>query len=72
MKNFCFVSVLCYFLLPMTQSNDFVCLNPNNPSIINNCKLVPGKSGLKGSKGEKGELGGIPPKQMKDLEGIKL
>ena len=34
----------------MTQSNDFVCLSPNNPSVINNCKLVPGKNGLKGSK----------------------
>ena len=72
MKKFCFVSVFCYFLFAMTQSNDFVCLNPNNPSVINNCKLVPGKSGLKGSKGEKGEPGRIPLKQMKDLKGIKL
>ena len=72
MKNFSFVSVLCYFLLAMTQSNEFVRLNPNNPSVINNCKLVPGKSGFKGSKGEKGERGGIRSKQVKDLKGIKL
>ena len=56
----------------MSQSNDFVCLNPSNPSVINNCKLAPGKSGLKGSKGEKGEPGGIRPKQIKSLEGMKL
>ena len=56
----------------MTQSNDFVCLNPNNPSVINNCKLVSGKRGLKGLKGEKGEPGGIRPEQIKSLEGMKL
>ena len=72
MKNFYFVSVFCYFFFAMTQSKDFVCLSPNNPSVINNCKLVPGKSGLKGLKGEKGEPGGIRPEQIKDLEGIKL
>ena len=55
----------------MSQSNSFVCLNPNDPSIINNCKLVPGKSGLKGSKGEKGERDGVPPKKIKSLEGNK-
>ena len=56
----------------MSESNDFVCLSPNNPSVINNCKLVPGRSGLKGSRGEKGEPGGIPTKRIKSLEGIKL
>ena len=72
MKNFCFVFVFCYFLFAISQSNDFVCLSPNNPSVINNCKLVPGKNGLKGSKGEKGEPGGIPSERIKFLEGITL
>ena len=75
MKNFCFVAVFCYFFFAISQSNDFVCLSPNNPSVINNCKFVPGKSGLKGSKGEKGEKGKfceILPKDIKYLEGIKL
>ena len=67
-----FCSVFCYFLFALSQSNDFVCLNSSNPSVINNCKLVSGKSGLKGSKGEKGEPGGIRPKQIKSLEGMKL
>ena len=56
----------------MSQSNDFVCLNPSNPSVINNCKLLPGKNGLKGSKGEKGKPCGIRPEQIRCLEGMKL
>ena len=71
MKNFCFVSVYFYFLFTTSQSNDFVCLNPSNPSVINNCKLVPGKSVLKGSKGEKREPGGAAPEQIISLEGNK-
>ena len=70
MKKFCLVSVFFYFFCFATsQSNDFVCINSNNPSVINNCKVVSGKSGLKGSKGEKGEPGGISPEQIKFLEG---
>ena len=70
MQKFCFVSVFSYFLYFATsQSSDFVCLNPNNPSVINNCKVVPGKSGLKGSKGEKGEPRGVSPERIKSLEG---
>ena len=72
MKIFCFVFVFCCFLFALSQSNDFACLSPNNPPVINNCKLIPGKRGLKGSKGEKGEPGGIPAKQIRFLEGIKL
>ena len=72
MKKFCFVFVFCYFVFATSGSNDFVCLSPKNPAVINNCKLVPGKSGLKGSRGEKGEPGGIPAKRIKSLEGIKL
>ena len=56
----------------MTQSNEFICLSRNDPFVINNCKLVPGKSGLKGSKGEKGEPSGITQEQLKLLEGRKL
>ena len=72
MKNFCFVSIFCYFFFAISQSNDFVCLSPNNPSVIDKCKFIPGKSGLKGSKGEKGKPYEILPEHIKDLEGIKL
>ena len=73
MKKFCFISVFCYFFYFATsQSNDFVCINPNNPSVINNCKVVPGKSGLKGAKGEKGEQGGVSPERIKSLEGNQI
>ena len=72
MKKFCFVSVFCYFLyFASSQSNNFVCINPNNPSLINNCKLVPGKKGERGPKGEKGELGGVTPEQIISLKGNK-
>ena len=73
MKKFCFVSVFYYFhYFATSQSNDFVCINSNNPSVINNCKVVPGKRGLKGSKGEKGEPRGVSPEQIKSLEGILI
>ena len=72
MKKFYLVSVFYYFLFTLSQSNDFVCLSPSNPSVIDNCKLVPGKSGLKGSEGEKGKPGGVAPEQIRSLEGMKL
>ena len=73
MKKFCFVSVFYYFLYFATsQSNDFVCINSNNPSVINNCKDVLEKNGLKGSKGQKGEAPGISAEKIKSLEGILI
>ena len=70
MKKFCFVSVFCYFLyFAKSQSNDFVCINLKNSFVINNCKVVPGKSGLKGAKGEKGKQGGVSQDRIKSFEG---
>ena len=72
MKKFFFVFAFCnFYFFETSQSNNFVCINPNNPSVINNCKLVPGKKGERGPRGEKGEPGGVAPEQIISIEGNK-